>query len=566
MQARQALTDIQFLLTEVLQAPAQWQALAPFGDTDGELAAQVLEEAAKFVDSAVAPLQRTGDEVGCRFDAGQVHTPPGFRDAYQAFWQGGWPALACAPEDGGQGLPAVLECVLFEWLAGANHGWTMAPGLLHGAYECIKHHASDALKAQYLEKVATGEWLATMCLTEAHAGSDLGLVRTRGVLQPDGSARVNGSKIFISGGEHDLTDNIVHLVLARLPDAPAGPKGLSLFLVPKVLQDGSRNAVVCERIEEKMGLHGSPTCVMRFDDATGWLVGEPNKGLAAMFVMMNAARLHVGLQGIGLLEAAWQKASAYAAERRQMRAPGAKDTSLIHDHPAIRRILHTQRAWIDGGRVLAYHTALQLDVASHSTDAGERAAAQRWCALVTPVLKAALTDQGFHGASACLQVFGGHGYVREWGIEQIVRDARVAMIYEGTNEIQAIDLLVRKVLADGGQGLAALLATLPGAAPSPAASARRHALVEITQTLAIAAQTDPELPYWVADDYLRAVALVLLDWAWGEISAVAQDERWSTPAQALALWVLPEFEMRAAMLRQRIAQALEIKPKMAATA
>ncbi|MES2925361.1 MAG: acyl-CoA dehydrogenase family protein [Pseudomonadota bacterium] len=566
MQARQALTDIQFLLTEVLQAPARWQALAPFADTDGELAAQVLDEAAKFVDSAITPLQRTGDEEGCRFDAGKVHTPAGFRDAYQAFWQAGWPSLSCAPEDGGQGLPAVLECVLFEWLAGANHGWTMAPGLLHGAYECIKHHASDALKAQYLEKVATGEWLATMCLTEAHAGSDLGLVRTRAVLQPDGSARVNGSKIFISGGEHDLTDNIVHLVLARLPDAPAGPKGLSLFLVPKVLPDGKRNAVVCERIEEKMGLHGSPTCVMRFDDATGWLVGEPNKGLNAMFVMMNAARLHVGLQGIGLLEAAWQKASAYAAERRQMRAPGAKDTSLIQDHPAIRRTLQTQRAWIDGGRVLAYHTALQLDVAKHSTDAGERAAAQRWCALVTPVLKAALTDQGFHGASACLQVFGGHGYVCEWGIEQIVRDARVAMIYEGTNEIQAIDLLVRKVLADGGQGLATLLTTLPGTAPSPAASARRHALVEITQTLAIAAQSDAELPYWVADDYLRAVALVLLDWAWCQIGAASHGERWNAPAQALTQWVLPEFDMRAAILRQRIAQSLEIKNKLAASA
>ena len=562
MPARQSLADIQFLLNDVLHAPAQWQALAPLADTDADLAAQVLDEAAKFVDTAVAPLQRTGDEVGCRFEAGQVHTPPGFREAYQACWQGGWPALACAPEDGGQGLPAVLECVLFEWLAGANHGWTMAPGLLHGAYECIKHHASDALKAQYLEKVATGEWLATMCLTEAHAGSDLGLVRTRGVPQPDGSARVNGSKIFISGGEHDLTDNIVHLVLARLPDAPAGPKGLSLFLVPKMLQDGTRNAVVCERIEEKMGLHGSPTCVMRFDDATGWLVGEPNKGLADMFVMMNAARLHVGLQGIGLLEAAWQKSSAYSAERRQMRAPGATEpVSLIHDHPAIRRILHTQRAWIDGGRVLAYHTALQLDIAKHSTHAGDRAAAQRWCALVTPVLKAALTDQGFHGASACLQVLGGHGYVSEWGIEQIVRDARVAMIYEGTNEIQAIDLLVRKVLADGGQGLAALLATLPGHAPSPAASARRHALVEITQTLAIAAQSDPQLPYWVADDYLRAVALVLLDWAWGEIGAASHGERWSAPAQALAHWVLPEFDMRCAMLRQRIAQALEVKPK-----
>ena len=555
----------------MLKAPTRWQGLAPFADTDGDLAAQVLDEAAKFVDSAIAPLQRSGDEEGCRFDGGRVHTPAGFRDAYQAFWQAGWPSLSCAPDDGGQGLPAVLECVLFEWLAGANHGWTMAPGLLHGAYECIKHHASDALKAQYLEKVATGEWLATMCLTEAHAGSDLGMVRTRGVPQPDGSARVNGSKIFISGGEHDLTDNIVHLVLARLPDAPAGPKGLSLFLVSKILQDGSHNAVVCERIEEKMGLHGSPTCVMRFDDATGWLVGEPNKGLNAMFVMMNAARLHVGLQGIGLLEAAWQKASTYAAERRQMRAPGAKDTSLIQDHPAIRRILHTQRAWIDGGRVLAYHTALQLDVAKHGTDAGERAAAQRWCALVTPVLKAALTDQAFHGASACLQVFGGHGYVREWGIEQIVRDARVAMIYEGTNEIQAIDLLVRKVLADGGQGLATLLTTLPGAA----ASARRHALVEITQTLAIAAQSDPELPYWVADDYLRAVALVLLEWAWAQIGAArphrteqstAATDRWTAPAQAFAQWVLPEFDLRTTILRQRIAQAFEFRPQEAASA
>ena len=588
MQARLALADIEHLLTKVLQAPAQWQALPPFADTDGELAAQVLEEAAKFVDSAIAPLQRSGDEEGCRFDAGHVHTPAGFREAYHAFWQAGWPSLSCAPEDGGQGLPAVLECVLFEWLAGANHGWTMAPGLLHGAYECIKHHASDALKAQYLPKIASGEWLATMCLTEAHAGSDLGLVRTRGVPQPDGSVRVNGSKIFISGGEHDLTDNIVHLVLARLPDAPAGPKGLSLFLVPKMMESGARNAVVCERIEEKMGLHGSPTCVMRFDEATGWLVGEPNKGLNAMFVMMNAARLHVGLQGIGLLEAAWQKASAYAAERRQMRAPGAKDTSLIQDHPAIRRILATQRAWIDGGRVLAYHTALQLDTAKHSTDAAERAAAQRWCALVTPVLKSALTTQAFHGASDCLQVFGGHGYVREWGIEQIVRDARVAMIYEGTNEIQAIDLLVRKVLPDGGEGLAALLDALPaapgGRATTPSAAlTRRRKLVEVTQALARAAQADPELPYWVADDYLRAVALVLLEWAWGHISAAspAADQhgsagagasteavaRWAAPAEAFARWVLPEFDLRIAIVRERLAApTAKFVPELASSA
>ncbi|MFN9476691.1 acyl-CoA dehydrogenase family protein [Acidovorax sp.] len=564
MQAHQTLADIQHLLTEVLQAPSQWQALAPFADSDGDLAAQVLEEAARFVDSAIAPLQRTGDEEGCRFEAGTVTTPTGFRAAYQAFWQAGWPSLACAPEDGGQGLPAVLECVLFEWLAGANHGWTMAPGLLHGAYECLRHHGSDALRAQYLPKIASGEWLATMCLTEAHAGSDLGLVRTRGVPQADGSVRVNGSKIFISGGEHDLTDNIVHLVLARLPDAPAGPKGLSLFLVPKLLPGGERNAVVCERIEEKMGLHGSPTCMMRFDDATGWLVGEPHKGLAAMFVMMNAARLHVGLQGLGLLEAAWQKASAYAQERRQMRAPKAAGRAAsmgpdpIAEHPAMRRLLQTQRSWIDGGRVLAYHTALQLDLARHHTDATERAAAQRWCALVTPVLKAALTDQAFHGASACLQVFGGHGYVREWGIEQVVRDARVAMIYEGTNEIQAIDLLVRKVLADGGQGLCALLASLRhGLPPDEAANTRRNALADTTRALAAAAATDPELAYWVADDYLRAVALVLLEWAWARIAAApaSQGPRWADPAQAFATWVLPEFDMRLAIIRQRLSTA-----------
>ena len=555
-----ALDDITFILNDVLQAPAQWQALPAFADTDADLALQVLDEASKFVASEIAPLHRVGDELGCSFNAGQVTVPPGFKAAYQAFWQAGWPSLSCAVEDGGQGLPAVLEGVLFEMLAGANHGWTMAPGLLHGAYACLKHHGSDALKAAYLPKLASGEWLATMCLTEAHAGSDLGLVRTKALPQADGSLRVSGTKIFISGGEHDLTDNIVHLVLARLPDAPAGPKGLSLFLVPKVLPDGQRNTVVCERIEEKMGLHGSPTCVLRFDEAIGWQVGAANKGLNAMFVMMNAARLHVGMQGIGLLDAAWQKAQAYAQERRQMRAPkSVQGPDLIAEHPAIRRILDTQRAWIDGGRVLAYHTALQLDVAEHHPDAAERATAQRWCALVTPVLKAAWTDQAFSGASACLQVFGGHGYVREWGIEQIVRDARVAMIYEGTNEIQAIDLLLRKVLADGGAGLSSLLADLPG-------DRRRDALLETTAALVRAAQTDAELPYWVADDYLRALALVLLDWAWGRIAAApgAHTLRWAEPAQAFQTWVLPEFDMRLAIIRQRLPP--RISKKTAASA
>ncbi len=359
----QAPTDeMHFLLSHVLKAPTRLQRLPAFAEVDGALMEQVVGEAGKFVSEVIAPLNRAGDEVGARWAGGAVTMPPGFRDAYQAFWQAGWPALSARTEDGGQGLPTVLEAMLYEMLSAANHGWTMAPGLLHGAYECIKHHASDARKAQYLEKVATGEWLATMCLTEPHAGSDLGLCATRALPQADGTYRLSGTKIFISGGEHDLTDNIVHLVLARLPDAPPGSKGLSLFLVPKFYPDGTRSAVHCERIEEKMGLHGSPTCVMRFDQAVGQIVGEPGKGLNAMFVMMNAARLHVALQGIGLLEAAWQKAQAYALDRRQMRAPGHPEVpSPIAAHPAIARILHTQRAWIDAGRVLAYQTAIELD-------------------------------------------------------------------------------------------------------------------------------------------------------------------------------------------------------------
>ncbi len=559
--------DIRFILNDVLQAPAQLQALAAFADTDTDVMQQVLEEAAKFVTDKIAPLQRVGDEVGCRFSAGKVTTPPGFKEAYADFWQNGWASLSCAAEDGGQALPEVLNQVLYEMLSAANHGWTMAPGLLHGAYECIKHHANPALKAAYLPKVASGEWLATMCLTEAHAGSDLGLVRTRATPDlagsPDEQAlgavhRINGTKIFISGGEHDLTDNIVHLVLARLPDAPAGPKGLSLFLAPKVLPDGTRNAVLCERIEDKMGLHGSATCVLRFDDATGWLIGEPGKGLGAMFVMMNAARLHVGLQGVGLLEAAWQKADAYARERRQMRAPGPRTAEaggqaadLIVAHPAVRRILDSQRAWIDAGRVLAYRTALELDMARHHPDASRRAEASTWCALVTPVLKAAFTHQAFHGGSDCLQVFGGHGYVSEWGIEQILRDARITMIYEGTNEIQAIDLLVRKVLSDQGRGMGLLLGDLKCAVPAD--SLASHLLEKLgTSTVDLLHQSasQPARPYWVAGDYLHATALALLAWAWEQIEQAntLKLPRWTQPHKALKAWVLPEFDMRIGLL------------------
>ena len=549
------IQDMQFVLSHVLNAPDQLKSLPVFAELDDELVQQVLDEAGKFVGEVVAPLNRDGDEIGAQWQDGKVTMPPGFQAAYHMFWQAGWPALSADPEDGGQGLPTVLEIMLYEMLSAANHGWTMAPGLLQGAYECIKHHASPALKETYLSKVGTGEWLPTMCLTEPHAGSDLGLSRTKATPQADGRYALNGTKIFISGGEHDLTDNIVHLVLARLPDAPPGPKGLSLFLVPKFYPNGERSAVHCDRIEEKMGLHGSPTCVMRFDDALAEIIGEPGKGLNAMFVMMNAARLHVAMQGIGLLDAAWQKADAYAKERRQMRAPSGKDAKaksaaeadFIIEHPAIKRILDTQRSWVDGGRVLAYQTAVELDRIKHA-DKDAAAKSQRWCALVTPVMKAALTHQAFHGGSDCLQVFGGHGYVREWGIEQILRDARVAMIYEGTNEIQAIDLLVRKIMPDGGHSLNQLLDDLQTDTPAETAEAKQ--LRKITQQILIASQQNPSLGHQVADDFLRALALVLLQWAWQRIDdQLTQDtpnvkDRWQAPSKAFHQWVLPEFAMR----------------------
>jgi alkylation response protein AidB-like acyl-CoA dehydrogenase len=549
-----------FVLFEVLRAHeriAELPALAEHADT--ALLTQVIEEAGKFVGEVIAPINREGDEVGAQWKDGAVTMPPGFRDAYQAFWQAGWPSLACATEDGGQGLPTVVEAVLHEQLNAANHGWTMAPGLLHGAYECIRHHGSDALKARYLEKLATGEWLATMCLTEPHAGSDLGLARTKAVPLADGRFALSGTKIFISGGEHDLSDNIVHLVLARLPDAPPGPKGLSLFVVPKLYEDGLRSSVHCERIEEKMGIHASPTCVMRFDDAAAWIVGEPGKGLNAMFVMMNAARLLVGLQGVGLLDAAWQKAHAYAQERRQMRAPGsgsrAGEADFIALHPAIRRILDTQRAWIDAGRVIAYRTALELDTQKHHPDAARREAAARWCSLVTPVLKSAWTEQAFSGASACLQVFGGHGYVREWGIEQHVRDARVAMIYEGTNEIQAIDLLVRKTLPDGAASVLALLAELAHDASDPRA---REALARFGRFVreallpgATGGDAPADRPFWLADDFLRAFALLLMAWAWSRIADTTGGD--AGAQAAFWRWVWPEFEMRMSLMHNTLA-------------
>ena len=556
------LRDMQYVIEDVLGLPAQWPHLPAYAELDADTARQVLDEAAKFARDVLAPTNAGGDLEGCRFEGGEVRTPKGFREAYQAFVAAGWPALACAPDAGGQGLPHVLNSALYEMLAAANHAWTMYPGLLHGAYECLHAHASPELRQRYLGKVVSGEWLATMCLTEAQAGSDLGLLKTRAEPRGDGSHALRGSKIFISGGEHDLTDNIVHLVLARLPDSPPGTKGISLFVCPKFLPDGTRNAIRCDGIEKKMGIKGSATCVMGLDGAIGWLVGEPHRGLNAMFAMMNSARLHVAMQGLAHAENAHQNALRYAHERLQSRAAvrpagmPAAAADPIALHPAMRRTLLRQRVLVEGARLVAYETAHRLDVAEQSTDAAERTRAHDDVSLLTPVLKAFLTDNGFEIASAALQVFGGHGYTHDWGIEQCVRDSRIAMIYEGTNEIQAIDLLVRKLLPDGGAKFCALLDRIDAALPpdgehSAAARAATARLREATAAIVRAAPADPERAHRVADDFLRATGFALIAQAWARAAAVsagaahAGDPFHRAKCEAAAhcyAYVLPEFD------------------------
>jgi len=551
------------LFNQVLNGPARIQEMPHFADFDEELGSQILEEAAKFITGTISPLNAVGDSHGCIYQHGDVKTPPGFASAYKNFWQSGWASLSADTEHGGQGLPLALEFIVYEWLSGANHGWTMAPGLLHGAYETLKHHGSQSLIDQYLGKIATGEWLATMCITEAHAGSDLGLLQTKAHQEEDGQTySITGTKIFISGGEHDLSSNIVHLVLARLSDAPKGTKGLSLFLVPKFYEDGTRSAVYCERIEEKMGIHGSPTCVMRFEDAKGWLIGEENKGLNAMFLMMNAARLHVALQGIGLLDAAVQKGTAYALERKQFRAPkpqsvvvenANQNTSSIIEHPQIKKIIDKNACQVKAFRLLAYQTALMLDISKHHPDEKTRLKAQQWSNVVTPVLKASCTQNAFDGISECLQVFGGHGYVSEWGIEQHLRDSRIAMIYEGTNEIQAIDLMTRKVLPDQGLALNTILDDLLKDIQETQSSEvlqKMYSQIKETTQNCVQMSTKPDGLYrlnWIMQEYLRLLTIALLGWS----CALLNERDKSTDSNAtedynpwriFQKWMLPDFE------------------------
>jgi len=459
------LRDMQFVMHEVLNVTEELKQIPRHADIDVDTINAVLEEGGKFAAEVAFPLNISGDAEGCTLDKAthEVKTPKGFKEAYAQYIEGGWPALSCDPEYGGQGLPFVLNQCFYEMLNSANQAWTMYPGLSHGAYECLHAHGTEEQKKLYLPKLVSGEWTGTMCLTEPHCGTDLGLLRTKAEPQADGSYKLNGAKIFISAGEHDMAENIVHLVLARLPDAPAGSKGISLFVVPKykVKADGSmgeRNGIHCGGLEHKMGIHANSTCQMILEDAVGTLVGQPNKGLQAMFVMMNAARLGVGNQSLGLTEVAYQNALAYAKDRIQMRSlsgPKAKDKPAdpIIVHPDVRKMLLTAKAYAEGGRALACFCANLLDKELYHPDEKVRKDSAEMLALLTPIIKAFLTDNGFQSAVMCQQVFGGHGYIKEWGMEQFVRDARINMIYEGTNTVQSLDLLGRKILGNNGATL-----------------------------------------------------------------------------------------------------------------
>jgi alkylation response protein AidB-like acyl-CoA dehydrogenase len=519
--------DTRFVLTDLLGI-ADYPQLA----IDADLVDTIVGEAGRFAAEVIAPLNRVADTQGCtRHADGSVSTPGGFPEAYRAYVDSAWGTLGLPEEHGGQGLPHVLATVIEEYLDSACHAFNMYPGLTHGAVAVLLAKGSDDLKTRYLPKLVSGEWLGTMALTEAQAGTDLGLIRTRAEPQADGTYRIAGEKIFCSGGEQDLTDNIVHLVLAKLPDAPEGSRGISLFLVPKILPDGTRNAATCGAIEHKMGVHGSATCVMNFDGATGWMVGEPNAGLAAMFIMMNAARLSCGNQGLAQAELAYQNAVAYVSERKQGRAPGssaAADPLIVQ--PDIRRLLMDARAFTEGMRALVLWTALQIDLAHRADSVEEREAADALVGLLTPVIKGFGTDKGFETAVAMQQCFGGHGYIAEWGMEQIVRDARVAMLYEGANGVQALDLAGRKLARDNGQVAERFLALVEGACEEASPSTRFIALPlreavhearEAARFLIDQARLDSDALGAGSYAFMELMGTLAIGWMWLRMAQVA---------------------------------------------
>ncbi len=534
------LREIRYALHDVLRAEQHYRDIGR-DDVNRELIDSVLDECARFAENVIAPTNEAGDRIGVKREAdGRVVTPPGFADAYRQYVADGWASL-CGPADaGGQGLPESLGGPVGEMLVSANMSWKLYSGLTDSAVLCVNRHATDELKRIYLPKLVSGVWSGTMVLTEPHAGTDLGLMRARAESAPDGSYRISGTKIFITSGEHDLTENIVHLVLAKLPDAPSGSRGISMFLVPKFLPDagggvGAANGVICASVEHKLGIHGSATCVMNFDGAQGWLIGEVNGGLKCMFTMMNHARLWVGLQGLAQCEGAWQLAVAYARDRRQGRTsaggtgPGADP---IIGHPDVRRMLLTQKALIEGGRVLNYFAGMQMDRALHHPDATERERADGLLSILTPIVKGFLTDMSLECTSLALQVHGGHGYVRETGVEQFFRDARITAIYEGTNGVQAQDLLGRKVLGTGcalarqlGGEIGSFCEKHAGSTELSEFVTRLTGLLkewsEATTSVAERAARNPDETGAAATDYLQFTGYLCLAWCWARMAAVS---------------------------------------------
>ncbi len=555
------IDDMAFVLFDVFGADADWARMPAFGNVDKSLALAVLGEGGKLASEVMAPLSQSADAEGARWEDGAVHAPSGFKEAFAAIAAGGWFGTAGNPAHGGQGLPEALATLVEEMFWSANSNLYLYGALTAGTALAIDAHADEATKAAYLPRLYSGKWTGAMALTEAHAGTDLGLMRTRAV--PAGDAySITGTKIFITSGEHDLADNIVHLVLAKLPDAPAGSGGISLFLTPKFLPDGTRNRFASGAIEHKMGIRGSATSVINYDGATGYLIGEPHGGLKCMFTMMNHARIGVGVQGLGLAQLAYQNAAAYARERLQGRAASGPqnpqgDADSILVHPDVRRMLLTQRAYIEGGRAVALYAGMMLDRARHAEGQDDRQTAQRMADLLTPVVKAFLSDRGVECAVLAQQVFGGHGYIVEHGMEQIVRDVRIAPIYEGANGIQALDFIGRKVLRDGGRTLKELLdAMRDDDVPTEFAEPLREALetVERVATGVLrGCRSDPDLPGAAATDFLELTALALCAWAWAKMAGAVGGDGFGESKRLLARFYYAKLLPKTAALERTVA-------------
>lgn len=542
MQYKAPIRDMQFVLHELLDSTSHYKSLSEYQEVENDIIDSYIEAAASFAENELAPLNRSGDEEGCTFNNGEVTTPKGFKEAYKQYCELGFPALAAEEEFGGQGMPFSLSTVVNEIIGTANWSFSMYPGLSHGAIQTLEHHGTDEQKDLYLEKMVTGEWSGTMCLTEAHAGSDLGIIRTKAEPNEDGTYSITGQKIFISAGEHDMTDNIIHIVLARLPGAPAGTKGISLFIVPKVNvnKDGSlgeRNQVTCGSIEHKMGIKASATCVMNFDGATGYLIGPENRGLNCMFTFMNVARIGTAVQGLTASELAFQGSLEYAKDRLAMRSlSGAKAPDKVADpiivHPAVRNMLLTEKAFAEGGRALVYYLSMFADTVAKG-EGDEQKYADQMLSLLTPIAKAFLTETGYEAANHGVQVYGGHGYISEWGMEQNVRDTRIACLYEGTTEIQALDLLGRKVLGSQGKMLANFTKVIHnfckeheaddsmGEFIRPLAKLNKE-WADVTARIGKQATENPDAVGAAAVDYLYFSGYVTLAYLWARMVAVSK--------------------------------------------